>query len=139
MSVETELHPSKELHRKALDQISHLLALKANGMICPQAFRVGVETIWNVIGGICDEPEFNELMHEASEEAMWSTEEVQVSVMEKGDNLIIVSRSGTKVRVTSGARKTTLYKTLSLDDQAAAYAKSVVEQMKLKGMKEVSL
>lgn len=132
------LDPQDELHRKALDQIAHLLSAQEAGLITGHAFRVAIETIWNVLGGVVRVDDFQMLMREANAHAASLPADVHVSVLASNDEHVrIIMRAGAQVRVLACALKGSKVVPSALDDQAAENFLKLVSMTKQQGMEEV--
>lgn len=127
-----------ELHRKALDQVGHLLASYEAGKLSSQAFRIGVETIWAVLGGVVTLPEFQDLMHEANEALKGLPAETSTRVLVTGEQIALVQRTSEQVCIrTSGDTEPTL-KDFHTDDEALAYVEVVIARSINIGFTEVT-
>jgi hypothetical protein len=89
---------TEELHRKALDCLSSLVTERDSGRVSAEAFRVGVETIWNCLGGVLDSKDFDDLIHLANQEVAANREAV-VKVLRKGEDRLVLAQSGHTVFV----------------------------------------
>lgn len=127
-----------ELHRKALDQVAHLLSGYEAGHISAEAFRVGVETIWNVLGGVCKAPGFNELMKDANREVRALPPSTLTKVLGTGDRLIVLMRTSEQVRVIAAAGARQSVTPVALIDQAIEKVTEVEGVARTKGYEEIA-
>lgn len=133
-----ELDPQHELHRKALDQVGHLLGSLEAGLISPHAFRVAIETIWNVLGGVVRLEAFEELMREANAHVATLPADVHTTILASNDDHVrIIMRSGTQVRLLACALKGSKVSPSTLDDVAAQKVKDITAQLHAQGMQEI--
>lgn len=127
-----------ELHRKALDQVAHLLASHEAGKLSGQSFRIGVETIWAVLGGVVTLPAFQDLMHEANEALRELPAETTSRVLATGAQIAVIQRTSEQVCIrTSGDTEPTL-KDFHTDDEALAYVEVVIARSLNIGFIEVT-
>lgn len=132
-----EIDPQHELHRKAIEQIAYLLSSRDTGLISPHAFRVAIEAIWGVCGGVVDLDEFNELLSEADAEAAGQIETHTTVLASNDENVRIIQRTGAHVSVYACALKGHKDVSLLLEDQAAEKAAQIIAALKAQGMKEL--
>ena len=127
-----------ELHRKALDQVAHLLASHEAGKLSGQSFRVGVETIWAVLGGVVELPAFQDLMHDANEAIKELPAETSTRVMTSGNSIAFITRTSEHVSVRTSGSIRAIEKVFHLDDEAIDYVDLVVANLASKGFTEVT-
>lgn len=126
-----------ELHRKSLDQVAHLLSSYEAGRIGPEAFRVGVETIWAVAGGICRLPEFNELMREANAEVAALPSPRSTTVLDNGSSVLVVMRTCERVRILLAKGASERIEEFATEDEAIDHVKALASRVTSKGLKEM--
>ena len=127
-----------ELHRKALDQISHLLASRDAGRISSESLRIGIETIWVCLGGLVQSAEFEELMHDANLEVAGLDPTVQTRVFSNGTGIIVTMRTNEHVAVRTCGSAALALKDFSIDDEAIAYVGRVADSVATKGFTELT-
>lgn len=126
-----------ELHRKALDQVASLLSRYENSLLSAEAFRVGVETIWGVLGGVVTLDAFQELMTEANAAIRELPPENHVRLFSDGSKLLAVVRTGEQVRMHTAAGLNGSFKQFSLVTEAAAFAERASQSALSKGLREI--
>ena len=128
-----------ELHRKALDTISSLLASSEAGRITAESFRVGIETVWGCLGGVVDTQAFHDLMRDANGEVRGLPIEPKLTVMNKGENVIVTIRVGEKVDQLIGVSKKGSCRSFDMDDQAIAFVQEFHQAASERGFKDLGV
>lgn len=127
-----------ELHRKALDQVAHLLASHEAGKLSGQSFRVGVETIWAVLGGVVELPAFQDLMHDANEAIKELPAETSTRVLVTGEHIAVIQRTSEQVCIRTSGDAEPALKDFHTDDEALAYVEVVIARSINIGFTEVT-
>ncbi len=122
-----------ELWRKALDQIAHLQAAHEDDRISAESFKVGVETIWAVLGGVVDTKDFQDLMHEANQEVSTLRIEPRIRVLQKDDRLVMIERRGECIKLHAGRVPSHQEKTFGMEGDAIEFAKQTEQDVISKG------
>lgn len=131
------------LYLKALDQVAYLNASYETGRITAETFRIGIETIWAVLGGVVDREDFQDLMHEANTEVAALPASPHVKMFYDGNKIFGLSRTNKVVRMcvaeapqlTAKERVTTY----DIEDEAIGQVRRTIQQLSDKGFKDMSL
>lgn len=129
-----------ELSRKALEQVAHLLSSYGASKITAESFRVGVETIWAVLGGVVETDAFQELMVEANAEIAGLPSPPHTRLFSNGANIVALMRASEQVNMLAGATGSAGPKqqTFAVDDEAIEHVKSMSTALLAKGYEELT-
>lgn len=129
-----------ELHRKALDQVAHLLASYEAGLIGPEAFKVGVETVWACLGGIVRKEDFELLMMEANREVADLPSPVHVQFYQSAKNFVVVARTKERSHVIAAPGVAQVkVNTFDMEDEAVAHLRKTKTALQARGFEEIHL
>lgn len=133
--TDIEYDPQHEILRKAVNQIGWLLTSYEAGRITAESFRVGVETIWNVCGGVIRLQSFNDLMTDANAELKTLPHEPKVTVLQKVNRLLITVTDGTAANVILAEVEAGNVTRFDMEDEAIAFSRTYQEKGAAKGFK----
>ncbi len=93
-----------EIHRKVLDQISHLHSSLMARKITSQAYRIGIESISATVSGVISEESLTDCIAEAIAESTMFPDEPVVEVFRqpqtgRADAVVVMMRQDDHVRV----------------------------------------
>lgn len=122
-----------ELYRKAVDQLAHLQSAYEADRLSAEGFKVGVETIWEILGGVIDTDEFKDLIHAANVEVASLQIEPRIKVLTRAGGQMVIRRAGEQVRITLGAPVKTSDHQFDMEGEAIEYASRIERAATTKG------
>lgn len=123
-----------ELFRKAVDQLAHLQSSYENDRITAESFKVGVETIWEILGGVLDTTDFRTLMQAANGEVKNLSPEPRIRVLTKGEHRIEIERKGERIQVHTLLKVArTREQTFDMEGEAIDFAHRAEQTFNTKG------
>jgi ATP phosphoribosyltransferase len=112
------LTPESELFRKAVDQLGSLQSRYEADRISAEAFKLAVETIWAVLGGVVDTQEFVDLMWAANQEMLGLPKEARIRVLINNGRQLTIVRHDDEVIAMHAVNPTTRARKFDVEDEA---------------------
>lgn len=127
------------LYEKALDAISSLLSRYEAGLIGPEGFKIGVETVWDCLGGVVLKEEFQALIQSANEELRGIPSPTLTTVMSKGESAVVLMRTGANVcALTAPSTRSSAFG-FEFDEEAVAHVRKYTTALADKGFKQLGV